>query len=65
MRTITALFADLKGSTELMHGLDREEARAFVDALRVMIVAVRCHYSYIVQSTGDGLAPALVRPASC
>ena len=48
MRTITALFADLKGSTELMHGLDREEARALVDALRVMIVAVRCHYSYIV-----------------
>jgi hypothetical protein len=29
--TVTALFADIKGSTELMRDLDPEEARAIVD----------------------------------
>jgi class 3 adenylate cyclase len=41
-KTVTALFADLKGSTELMESLDPEEARAIVDpALRIMVGAVR------------------------
>src|SRR5689334_20536161 len=36
-KTVTALFADIKGSTELMESLDPEEARAIVDpALRIM-----------------------------
>ena len=30
-KTVTALFADIKGSTELMEGLDPEEARAIID----------------------------------
>jgi hypothetical protein len=30
-KTITALFADLKGSTALIEGLDPEEARAIID----------------------------------
>src|SRR5216683_6928785 len=30
-KTVTALFADIKGSTELMRDLDPEEARAIVD----------------------------------
>jgi class 3 adenylate cyclase len=30
-RTVTALFADIKGSTELMRDLDPEEPRAIVD----------------------------------
>ena len=30
-KTITALFADIKGSVEMMEGLDPEEARAIVD----------------------------------
>jgi hypothetical protein len=29
--TVTTLFADIKGSTELMRDRDREEARAIVD----------------------------------
>jgi class 3 adenylate cyclase len=29
-QTVTALFADIKGSTELMRDLDPEEARAIV-----------------------------------
>ncbi|HZY60048.1 MAG TPA: adenylate/guanylate cyclase domain-containing protein, partial [Candidatus Binataceae bacterium] len=53
---MTALFADIKGSTELMADLDPEEARAIVDpALRLMIDAVHRYDGYIVQSTGDGI----------
>jgi len=55
-KTVTALFADIKGSTELMEDLDPEEAQALVDpALRLMIEAVRHFDGYIVQSTGDGI----------
>ncbi|HSZ22847.1 MAG TPA: zinc ribbon domain-containing protein, partial [Candidatus Sulfotelmatobacter sp.] len=40
-KTVTALFADIKGSTELEQDLDPEEARAIVDpALRLMIDSV-------------------------
>jgi len=55
-KTVTALFADIKGSMELMEDLDPEEARAIVDpALRLMIEAVHRYGGYIVQSTGDGI----------
>ena len=55
-KTVTALFADIKGSTELEQDLDPEEARAIVDpALNLMIDAVRRYDGYIVQSTGDGI----------
>jgi ribosomal protein L40E len=41
-KTVTALFADIKGSTELEQDLDPEEARAIIDpALKLMIDAVR------------------------
>src|SRR6202171_1349152 len=54
-KTVTALFADSKGSMELMEDLDPEEARAIIDpALRLMIDAVRRYDGYVVQSTGDG-----------
>jgi class 3 adenylate cyclase len=40
-KTVTALFADIKGSTELMRDLDPEEARAIVDpVLQLMMEAV-------------------------
>ena len=40
-KTITALFADLKGSTALIDGLDPEDARAIIDpALQLMMDAV-------------------------
>jgi class 3 adenylate cyclase/tetratricopeptide (TPR) repeat protein len=55
-KTVTALFADIKGSTELMEALDPEEARAIIDpALKLMIDAVRRYDGYVVQSTGDGI----------
>jgi len=55
-KTVTALFADIKGSTELMEDIDPEEARAIIDpALKLMIEAVRRYDGYVVQSTGDGI----------
>jgi class 3 adenylate cyclase len=55
-KTVTALFADIKGSTELMEDLDPEEARSIIDpALKLMIEAVRRYDGYVVQSTGDGI----------
>jgi class 3 adenylate cyclase len=55
-KTVTALFADIKGSTELMRDLDPEEARAIIDpALTLMIDAVHRYDGYVVQSTGDGI----------
>src|ERR1700757_5053859 len=55
-KTVTALFADIKGSTELMRDLDPEEARAIIDpALKLMIGAVHRYDGYVVQSTGDGI----------
>ena len=55
-KRVTALFADIKGSTELMRDLDPEEARAIIDpALKLMIDAVHRYDGYVVQSTGDGI----------
>src|SRR5229473_8008523 len=55
-KTVTALFADIKGSTAMMRDLDPEEARAVIDpALRIMVEAVRRYEGYVVQSTGDGI----------
>jgi class 3 adenylate cyclase/predicted ATPase len=55
-KTVTALFADIKGSMDLMEDLDPEEARAIVDpALKLMIEALRRYDGYVVQSTGDGI----------
>src|SRR5271169_2918683 len=55
-KTVTALFADIKGSMDLMEDLDPEQARALIDpALRIMMDAVHRYDGYIVQSTGDGI----------
>ena len=55
-KTVTALFADIKGSTELMEKLDPEQARAVIDpALKLMIDAAHRYDGYVVQSTGDGI----------
>ena len=52
-KTVTALFANIKGSTELMRDLDPEEARAIVDPLlQLMIAAVHRYDGYVAQSTG-------------
>ena len=64
-KTVTALFADLKGSTRLMEGIDPEEARTIIDpALRIMVEAVRRYEGYVVQSTGDGIFALFGAPAA-
>ncbi|MBI3796865.1 MAG: AAA family ATPase [Deltaproteobacteria bacterium] len=55
-KTITALFADLKGSTALIEGFDPEEARAIIDpALQLMMDAVHRYEGYVAQALGDGI----------
>src|SRR5262245_60370606 len=55
-KTITALFADIKGSMALIEDLDPEEASGIVDpALTIMMEAVHRYEGYVVQSTGDGI----------
>ena len=55
-KMVTALFADIKGSMELMEDIDPEDARAIVDpALKLMMDAAQHYGGYIVQSTGDGI----------
>src|SRR5919106_2039877 len=55
-KTITALFADLKGSTALIEGLDPEEARAITDpALQLMMDAVHRYEGHVAQALGDGI----------
>jgi len=50
-KTITALFADIKGSMALMEDLDPEEARALIDpALQLMMDAVHRYEGYMSSS---------------
>src|SRR5262249_56098236 len=62
-KTITALFADIKGSMALMEDLDPEEARSLIDpALTLMMEAVHRYEGYVAQSTGDGIFPFFGAP---
>src|SRR6516165_8783544 len=55
-KTVTVLFADIKGSMELIEDLDPEEAKAIIDpALKLMMEAVQRYDGYVAQSTGDGI----------
>src|SRR5262249_21932848 len=55
-KTITALFADIKGSMDLLEDLDPEEARRLIDpALKLMMEAVHRYEGYVAQSLGDGI----------
>ncbi len=55
-KTVTALFADLKGSTALIKGLDPEDARAIIDpVLQLMMDAVHRYDGYVAQVLGDGI----------
>src|SRR5262249_18878012 len=53
---VTVLFADIKGSTELIASLDPEEARQLLDpALHAMMDAVHRYEGTVNQVLGDGL----------
>ncbi len=55
-KRITALFADIKGSTDLIADLDPEEARAIIDpTLQLMMDAVHRYEGYVAQALGDGI----------
>jgi class 3 adenylate cyclase/predicted ATPase len=55
-KTITALFADIKGSMALLEDLDPEAARRIIDpALQCMMAAVHRYEGYVAQSLGDGI----------
>jgi len=55
-KTITALFADMAGSTALMHDLDPEDARRLIDpVLQLMMDAVHRYEGYVAQALGDGI----------
>jgi class 3 adenylate cyclase/predicted ATPase len=55
-KTITALFADIKGSMDLLEDLDPEDARRLIDpALQLMMEAVHRYEGYVAQSLGDGI----------
>ncbi len=55
-KSITALFADIKDSTDLIADLDPEEARAIIDpTLQLMMDAVHRYEGYVAQSLGDGI----------
>jgi adenylate cyclase len=59
-KTVTALFADIKGSMELIEDLDPEEARAIVDpALKLMMDAVHRDGGYVAQHAQRTLYAAL------
>ena len=55
-KQVTVLFADLKGSTELIEGLDPEDAQALLDpALHRMMEAVHRYEGTVNQVLGDGI----------
>jgi class 3 adenylate cyclase len=55
-KQVTVLFADIKGSTELIAGLDPEEAHTLLDpALRLMMHAVHRYEGTVNQVLGDGI----------
>jgi class 3 adenylate cyclase len=55
-KQVTVLFADIKGSTELIEGLDPEEARRLLDpALHIMMDAVHRFEGTVNQVLGDGI----------
>jgi class 3 adenylate cyclase/predicted ATPase len=65
-KTITALFADIKNSMNLIEDLDPEEARDVIDpALRLMMDAVHRYEGYVAQSTGDGIFALFGAPLAC
>ncbi len=55
-KTITALFADMAGSTALIQDMDPEDARALIDpVVALMMEAVHHYEGYVAKSLGDGI----------
>ena len=55
-KQVTVLFADIRGSTSLLEGLDPEEAQKIIDpVLHVMMGAVHRYEGTVNQVLGDGI----------
>jgi class 3 adenylate cyclase/predicted ATPase len=55
-KIVTALFADMAGSTALVADLDPEDARRLIDpVLSLMMEAVHHYEGYVAKSLGDGI----------
>ena len=64
-KQVTVLFADLKGSTALIEGLDPEEARKLLDpALHLMMDAVHRYEGTVNQVLGDGIMALFGAPVA-
>src|SRR5262252_327359 len=64
-KQVTVLFADLKGSTELIRDLDPEQARALLDpALQRMMEAVHRYEGTVNQVLGDGIMALFGAPVA-
>lgn len=64
-RTVTALFADLVGSTELAEGLDPEDARELLGkAIRRIIAAVDEYGGTVKDLAGDGVLALFGAPTA-
>jgi class 3 adenylate cyclase len=64
-KQVTVLFADIKGSTELIEGLDPEEARKLLDpALYAMMEAVYRYEGTVNQILGDGIMALFGAPVA-
>jgi class 3 adenylate cyclase/tetratricopeptide (TPR) repeat protein len=64
-KQVTVLFADLKGSTELIRDLDPEQAQALLDpALHLMMDAVHRFEGTVNQVLGDGIMALFGAPVA-
>src|SRR2546429_7296032 len=64
-KQVTVLFADLKGSTELIRDLDPETAQQLLDpALRYMMDAVHRYEGTVNQVLGDGIMALFGAPVA-
>src|SRR5215471_16229911 len=64
-KQVTVLFADLKGSMELLADRDPEEARKLLDpVLEHMMEAVHCYEGTVNQVMGDGIMALFGAPLS-
>ena len=53
---VTILFADIAGSTALIHGLDPEQSASIIDpVLRKMTGIVQRQFGFVARLTGDGI----------
>jgi class 3 adenylate cyclase len=64
-KQVTVLFADLKGSTELIADLDPEEAQRLLDpAVHIMMEAVHRYEGTVNQVLGDGIMALFGAPVA-